>query len=109
MAYTIREGIADYEERLKQQKAIAEKYPDATLETFPGHVRAWASREVVPTHVRLMIDKNDAYFIGYVLVDGLAVFNRDRTIDAQVMMKAIEEDSPDLYALLVKRRDSDHD
>lgn len=83
MPYSIREGVRDSERRLKAEREILERYPDATLETLPdGKTSAWVSEAVEATSFTIVVPNQDTafgstiYFCPYTEIEEMKIFTK---------------------------------
>jgi hypothetical protein len=72
MAYSIREGVEDREKQLQAERAIAERFPDATLWDRVRGEAVWASESAIPhvTDIDLVPDdKGNIHVYTYLMVE----------------------------------------
>lgn len=77
MSYNIQEGVEDARKQLRAEEAIAERYPDATLDSLPDGRRVWVSPNAAKdaTSFDLVHGKEGPVVLcPYIEVEGMRVY-----------------------------------
>ena len=104
MPIHIHEDIRTLEERLRAEKAIAERFPDASLGVLPDGNRAWmsdaAQDAATDFEVRASSDKTP-YVLSYVMVEGLRVYARNWPTHIFSFLETVKHHHAEAYKILV--------
>jgi hypothetical protein len=106
MSYSIREGVEDAEKRLRAERAIAERFPDARLGDQINKDRVWMSESAGPhvTDIELVPDDKGSFVVyTYLTVEGMRVYAYATMGPAYglVWLHTLRDNCPDAYRTMV--------
>jgi hypothetical protein len=112
MAYSIQEGIRELEEKLVSERAILERFPDATLESLADGSQVWAAEAVkeMCTDIHLTSvpgpNRPTINIYPYLTVGKMRVYAKDRLqwnpLLDYVWIDRMKREFPQVYEQLVK-------
>lgn len=106
MSYSISEGVEDAEKRLKAERAIAERFPDARLGDRLNKDRVWMSESAGPhvTDIDLVSDGKDGFLVyTYLIVEGMRLYAYPAMGPCYglVWQHTLRDNLPDVYKTMV--------
>jgi hypothetical protein len=100
MSYSIHAGIEELEQKLRAERIIAERFPDAKLEKV-GNGQVWVSASLGSEATDFEIFE-DKYYRAYVTIEGMRVY---RSIWHRTYFRALHEtlkkEHPEVYKTIL--------
>jgi hypothetical protein len=105
MSYSIQEGAEDARKRQEALEAIAEKYPDAWLDTLDDGRKVWMSNKVEPTDFEIVpSERTGGHIVKYTAVQEMRVYmaHGTHTHLGYFFGTLLKKEHPDVYKQLLE-------